>query len=284
MKKIYIGIISTLIIISIIAFPGCGGNGGGNNVNNGNNGNSEPGAGIRFYEVKGGTAFMPDNLNAAGIVFADSLSEIGDEYIQFVGNNSESIVPTIQAFYKDVNGNIVNVPVSFAKDPTADDCFNMDSPSDIGGGGSQFQLIGNAPGGKGKLIASANGVTREIDVYIYNSYGVLGLTSGRIIDSNGNQSNSTTRSLCAFFQESDGAHIVGKSYFVDSCDGFTWKSKLKAIKTVNTSSIIGGNINTLLDGNEPKIYVAEVVGGGYMKIVRIGASEIWEYTNTTSFK
>ncbi len=275
MKRYYMCLISIFVIISILLFPGCGG--GGGKDNNG------PGAGIRIYEVKGGTAFMPNDLNASGIVFADSLTEIGDEYVQFVANNSEAVVPTIQAFYKDADGKVVDIPVSFVKDSLADDCFNMDNQQNIAGGGSAFQLIGTGNGGKGKIIASANGTSREVDVYIYNSYGVLGLTSGRIIDSNGNQSNSTVKSLCAFFQESDGTHIVGKSYFVDSCDQITWKSKLKAVKSIDLSSIESGNINNLIDGREPKIYVAEA-GEGYMKIVRVGASEIWEYTNTTSFK
>jgi hypothetical protein len=276
MKKYSIILLSVIILIGIMFLPGC------------LSGNSNSGSyqkQIKIFEVQGGIGYVPNNLNLNGLVFADSLSEIGNEYVIYSDDyNTGSAVPMIQAFYYDESGNKVDVPVSFIKDLSTDDCFNFDNLTNLSGGGTSFNLTGNSPGGKGKIIASCNGLTREVDVYVYDSYGVLGYMSGRKIDTNGVQSNSTTKSECAFFSEVGGVKIVGKSYFVDSCDDFTWKEKLKAIKTINVDLITGGNINNLIDGNNPQIYVAEVPGAipntiiGYVKIVRVGPSEIWEYT------
>lgn len=269
MKK-YTFFISILIISIILAFPGCG---GGKKSSGGN-------GGIKIYESMGGVAYMPKNLS--GIAFADSITEIGNEYIYFVGNNSESVVPTITAYCKDGEGNIIDVPVVFAVE--GDSCFNMEYPQNLTGGGSAFQLVGVAPGGKAKLIATANGQTREIDVYIYDSYGIVGGSVGRKINADGSHENSGIRSECAFFSDIEGGYgvvkLVGKSYMVDTCDSITWKEKLRAIKTVDTAQLI--NAGNPLDGN--KIFVAEVPTGGYIKIVRIGVSEIWEYSLTGSFK
>jgi hypothetical protein len=284
MKKLYIVTISVLIIMSIMAFPGCGG-GGGNNPPP-----DAPRNTLKLYEVTGGTAYiMPSNLNKSGLVFADSLSEIGSEYVVFVGNYSESVIPTIQAYYYDNNGNKMNIPVAFAKDTSADDCFNMESPNDIAGGGSQFQLTGNSPGGRGKLIASANGQTKEVDIYVYNSFGSLNtglnvVTRTQIPYTDVNSTIYGDTSSSPYY-----VRLNKRSYAVPDgiCDGFTWKEKLKAIKTVNTSGFVSGSEDQALEGPEcpqPQIFVAEAAGGGYIKMVKIGSSTIWEYTNTTSFK
>jgi hypothetical protein len=269
MKK-YTFFISILILSIILAFPGCG---GGKKSSGGN-------GGIKIYESMGGVAYMPKNLS--GIAFADSITEIGNEYIYFVGNNSESVVPTITAYCKDGEGNIIDVPVVFAVE--GDSCFNMEYPQNLTGGGSAFQLVGVAPGGKAKLTATANGQTREIDVYIYDSYGQLGLTGGIRINNDGSKDMSNiSNGDCAFYLAVPGVTIIGKSYLVDTCDGFTWKEKLSSIKTVDTAQLAASNVNNLLETN--KIFIAEVpFTGGYMKIVRIGVSEIWEYSPTTSFK
>lgn len=222
------------------------------------------------------------DLNKTGLVFADSLSEIGDQYTVFVANGSESAVPTIQAYCYDDGGNVLDLPVTFAKDPGFDDCYTIDSPQNLTGGGSKFNLIGNAPGGKGKLIASANGLTREVEVYVYDSYGVLSADRGRKINTDGSHVNSAIRADSAFFSDAGVVRLIGKSYLADTCDGFTWKEKLRAIKTVDATDLAAGdadNIPTL-----GQIYVAEVPTGGYIKYVRIGPSMIWEYSQTTSFK
>ena len=263
MKK-YIFFISILILSIILAFPGCG----GSKKSSGGNG------GIKIYESMGGVAYMPKSLS--GIAFADSITEIGNEYIYFVGNNSESVVPTITAYCKDDEGNIINTPVVFAVE--GDNCFSMENLRDLENGGSAFQLVGVAPGGKAKLIATANGQTREIDVYIYDSYGTVGVTNGIKLNSDGSKKLSNVKNDCIFYNES----IVGRSYLADTCDGFTWKEKLSAIKTVDIGQIEAGVPDVFLDFN--KIYIAEVLNGGYIKIVRIGASKIWEYSPTLNFK
>jgi hypothetical protein len=53
---------------------------------------------------------------------------------------------------------------------------------------------------------------------------------------------------------------------------------------VDTTQIASGATETVLDGQHPKIYVAEVPGGGYIKVVAIGTNKYWEYTSTINFK
>jgi hypothetical protein len=277
MKK-YTLFISILILSVILAFPGCGG--GSKKDRNPDPGDGDPviNQRIKIFEVSGGVAMA----NIRGLVFADSLSEIGDQYTVFVANNSEGVVPTIMAYCYDDEGRKIDIPVLFAKHADFDDCFTMDNPSNINGGGSRFNLIGNAPGGKGKLIASANGATREVEVYVYDSFGVLSADRGRKINTDGSHDNSAIRAECAFFSDSGEVKLVGKSYLADSCDGVTWKEKLRAIKTVSATDLAAGdtdNIPTL-----GQIYVAEVPTGGYIKYVRINHSMIWEYSQTTNFK
>lgn len=274
MKK-YTFFISILILSIILAFPGCG---GGKKSSGGN-------GGIKIYESMGGVAYMPKSLS--GIAFADSISEIGNEYIYFVGNNSEAVVPTIMAYYKDDNGNTVDTPVVFTIE--GDNCFNMENLQNLSGGGSAFNLVGVAPGGRAKLTATANGQTREIDVYIYDSYGVLA-----------NGLNIMTKDLLAIndanstiFGDTLNNPVVRRlnkrSYAVPDgiCDGITWKEKLKSIKTVDPTKFINGSENQALEGPEcpqPQIFIAEAAGGGYIKVVKVGVSIVWEYSPTENFK
>jgi hypothetical protein len=276
MKK-YTFIISILILSIILAFPGCGGGG----KKDGGNG------GIKIYESLGGVAYMPENLNVSGIAFADSLSEIGNEYIYFVGNNSEAVVPTIMAYYKDGNGNTVDTPVVFAIE--GDNCFNMENLQNLSGGGSAFNLVGVAPGGRAKLTATANGQTREIDVYIYDSYGTL--NTGLNIATK--EFVLHTDASSTIYGDTSDIYTIRRlnkrSYAVPDgiCDSITWKEKLKSIKTVDPTKFINGSENQALEGPEcpqPQIFIAEAAGGGYIKVVKVGVSIVWEYSPTENFK
>lgn len=275
MKKPLVSFLSTVIFVLILVFPGCGG--GSKNTGN---------AGIKIYEVNpGGVAHMSD-LNRNGVVFADSLTEIGTEYILFLANNTEGVTPGIQACYKDTKGKIVDIPVSIAKNG---DCFVTDDLTNLAGGGTSFSLVGVAPGGRGEFVANANGSTKKVDIYVFDSYGTLGATNGvSLNNTTGIQKlePNENRSKCIVFSDLDGLKIVGKSYFVADCTVYDWKEKLKAIKDIDTVSVDNGVADTVLNGNFPKIYVAENPLGGYIKVVRVGTSTIWEYAlpGATSFK
>jgi hypothetical protein len=274
MKKYWIILLLIFILVGIMFLPGCGkGNSSGLYQKQ-----------IKIFEILGGSAYAPANLNLNGLVFADSFKEIDNEYAVFVGNESESIVPTIQAFYYDENGDKINISVLFTKDSFADDCFNMNNLNNLDDGGTSFELVGKSPGGKGKIIASANGLIKEVNVYVYNSYGSLN-TGLNVITK---ESVSYTDVDSTIYGDTSNPPICvrlnKRSYVIpDSiCNGFTWKEKLKNIKSVDVSKFVDGSEHQALEGPEcpePKIFIAEASRGGYIKVVKINPTIIWEYTN-----
>lgn len=268
-RKIFIPLFVSLSIIIIAFIPGCG---GGNSSSSGN-------PSIVFVQTSGtgGVGFNMSSMN--GIVFAAGGIEIGSEYVLYMLNNSEGQINGIDVYYKDASGNRLTDAVQLDKDFSGsgdNDCFDiLNAHNNESMGGTQAQIAATNPG-RANIIATCKDVTRIIQVYTYDSYGLVPGSAGislvngiKALEGSGNQAN------CAFYADNAAkVHITGKSYLVDTADELSWRAKLRAIKSIDTSKL--GSVDTLLlpDG---KIYIAEVPTGGYMKIIWTGYSKIWEW-------
>lgn len=266
------------MLVGIMFLPGCG---GGNSGGGGKTGVRT----IRIYQSGGATTYM--NTQQKGIVFADgSMVEIQDAYATIVSNKiTGEMSRYVSAYLFDENGNKIDSPVTFAKDLSGDneDCYLIKDLADIPGGGTGFFLSGNVFGGKGKLIASCQGVTKEIEIHIFDGMPSFMVTVGIKMLPTGS-SQCTIRSESAFFFDTIYSHrIVGRSYVAAVWDDGSWSDwgvKLMQIKTVDVSRIQTGSVDNPLD-NTCKVYVGEVPTGGYFKITRFQGGQYfgWEFTD-----
>lgn len=267
MKKIFISSMSIILILSIM-FIGCGGN------------KSSGRSSIKIFEVKSGdVGYVPDDLNHNGVVFADSLSEIGNEYMLLVPNYSISDIRGIQAVYYDDNGNKQNVIVSLTIDNP--NIFENFTPLNIIGGGTSVDLQGKQPGGKGVLTANYNGLIRQVNIWVYNSWGTL--SSGVKINSDGTYLlvDPTLKMQCAFYYEVPNKILIGQSYHEAVCNMSNWKEVFKSIKTINESRFIVGSENQIFNAdNVYNIYISKIPDNGYIKIIQAGEITVWEHTSS----
>ena len=272
MKRYFISFCVIISIVSIM-FVGCGGSksGGGRKQ-------------IKIFETSGGVVYNM-STNQSGIVFADNIVEIGNEYILFFPWK-EAIIPSIDVALFDENGNrqsdIINLTID------GDQCIDLTKIFDNPNGGKSGQLIGLEPGGKCRLIATCGELSRSVNIWVYDSYelprGNLRITQNEKTESGISKIDSTVYGVVV---NEDGniyntVKITKGSYLFKETTQSTWRNDLKSLDKIDVTQ-------TLTDGNElnprtPKIYVAETPDGGHIKIVAIGSSIIWEYTNTNSFK
>lgn len=275
MKKFFISFCVISSIVSIM-FVGCGGSksGGGRKQ-------------IKIFETSGGVVYnMP--INQSGIVFADSILEIGNEYILFVPND-ESVSPNIDVALFDSDGNrqsdIVYLTIN------GDECIDLTELIDNPRGGKSGSLVGTGKGGKCQLIATCGTITRSVNIWVYDSRGMQGFNNKGIpIDSEGNKLVQTdVVNDCVFFNNSGTIYIVGNAYLYGTYTSSSWKN---AFKNINDFSTISFNLTNPTDkilcgpSANNKIYIAETSNGGHVKIIGTGNSIIWEYAplGATSFK
>jgi hypothetical protein len=274
MKRYFISFCVIISIVSIM-FVGCGGSksGGGRKQ-------------IKIFETSGGVVYnMP--INQSGIVFADSISEIGNEYILFVPND-ESVSPNIDVALFDSDGNrqsdIVYLTIN------GDECIDLTELIDNPRGGKSGPLVDTGKGGKCQLIATCGEISRFVDIWVYDSCSMSGFPNQGInIDEFGIKSNPpiTDPDGCVFFNNNGNIYIVGKAYLHG--EYVNWKSEFK-----NIDDFSGINFNLTNPDDKMlcsplannKIYIAETPNGGHVKIIGTGNSIIWEYAppGITSFK
>lgn len=271
MKRYFISFCVIISIVSIM-FVGCGGSksGGGRKQ-------------IKIFETSGGVVYnMP--INQSGIVFADSILEIGNEYILFVPND-EAVLPYIDVALFDESGNrqpdIVNLTID------GDQCIDLTKMSDNPAGGKSGQLIGIGNGGKCQLIATAGEITRSINILVYDSCSVNDVNMDFRIPQ---KDRANTRAESTIYGDTTlpltPVKITHGSYKVTDCNQINWRTELKNVARVDVNKFDNGETqpNNILDPHNPAIYIAKTPDDGYVKIIAIGSSIIWEYTQTNSFK
>jgi len=273
-KKIFImSIITSIVILSIAILPGCFGP-------------SKTGKQIKIYVTGGNSAIMsePHYFN---IVVAAGTIEIGSMYMLTMPNNMTG--PTyygITAYY-EVDGVRQDISVDITKDfsgPNENDCFNIVDINGSLGGGTDAHITSTHPG-QCRMITSAEGITRDVLIFVWDTWGTL--SNGVKITAE-STSGSAIKAECAFYQNGSWGtalpktQFMGRSYRVKGVNFYTYQNELYNIKNVDFERLSASAIET--DAIISSIYIAEVPTGGYIKFVQIYSEKYWEWSADGTFR
>lgn len=268
MRKILLSLVLVGLITSLIG--GCGGS------------SSKSGGGktIKAFISSGAGGGVALSDDSRGVVYAGNF-EIKDQYALHMPTAYKSS-PCVEACLYDGGTRLkdsVNVTKDFAN---GNDCFEIAHLYQLGEiGGTGFNLEAKAIG-KAKLVLNCQDVTKEINIYTYDSADGLAENEGLKITATG-KTVSTNLDECAVYWRNNGWKTKGKTYVADtySDSGFGWGDGIINVKQVDLERLGSGNTDVAIEGG--KVYVVEVPGG-YIKVSILAPNLTWEFSSNGVFK
>lgn len=261
--------ISVVFVLGITFLPGCGGKSGGGNIKR-----------IAVYQTSGNggvVGIMPKLIINSNIAYAEGL-EIGanQTYIVYTPNITYGINAYVEDDEKRRLPDAVAVAPDFASAGFSE-CISIQNLVEQPTGGVSFEIKWARPG-KCKIVLTGGGMTREVDVLVWDTELNINPGVGIIINETGHDKG----------QEPDNSDLymsaVGEDYYINgdsrladtNCSLSTWMVKFKAIREVGTLTADGPRKINVGD-----IVITRCKNGGYAKIVRpLGMAPVFEWCDT----
>lgn len=271
-RKILILMISVVFVLGITFLPGCGGSksSGGRNR-------------IAVYQTSGTggvVGVMPKLIINSNIAYAEGL-EIGanQTYILYTPNITHGIEAYVEDDEKRRLPDAVAVAPDFASAGFSE-CISIQNLIEQPTGGVSFEIKWARPG-KCKIVLTGGGLTRVVDVLVWDTEQNFNLDTGVIISETGHLKGQLPANSDIYRDPSGDYYVNGDWRLVETgCTISTWMVKFKAVQEAGTLTGTGPQKINIGD-----IIVTQCKNGGYAKIVRPpGMAPVFEWCASGQFR